>query len=110
MATIKLKVSRIGNSRGVRLPADVLKRYRIGDSVILEERSEGLLLRPDRHAETKLSWEDTAQAMAAAREDWSAWDRATSDGLIGIPWESSAVDRVAEAGGTYQARRRKPKP
>ena len=43
---VKLKVARIGNSRGVRQPAASLRRYRIGDSVVMEERSDGILLRP----------------------------------------------------------------
>ena len=47
MKTTELKVARIGNSRGVRLPAEVLRRYAIGDSVVMEERDEGLLLRPN---------------------------------------------------------------
>jgi antitoxin component of MazEF toxin-antitoxin module len=46
MATVKLKVARIGNSRGVRLPAASLRRCRIGETVLMEERSEGILLRP----------------------------------------------------------------
>jgi len=29
----------------------------------------------------KLSWEETAQAMAAAREDWSEWDACAGDGI-----------------------------
>ena len=46
MTTMKLKVARIGNSRGVRLPAKSLRRYRIGETVVMEERSDGILLRP----------------------------------------------------------------
>lgn len=70
----QLKVARIGNSRGVRLPAASLRRYRIGATVLMEERSEGILLRPTGPAVEKLSWEDTAREMAASDEDWSAWD------------------------------------
>jgi len=73
---MKLKVSRIGNSRGVRLPAASLRRYRIGETVLMEERSEGILLRPTGPVVEKLSWEDTAREMAARRGDWSAWDTA----------------------------------
>ena len=32
---MRLKLARIGNSRGVRLPAASLRRYRIGDSVVM---------------------------------------------------------------------------
>ena len=76
-----MKVARVGNSRGVRIPAETLKRYQIGDSVVMEERAEGILLRPRRAAAEKLSWEETANAIAAAAEDWSEWDVALGDGL-----------------------------
>jgi antitoxin component of MazEF toxin-antitoxin module len=69
MKHVALKVARIGNSRGVRIPATTLERYRIGDSVVMEERAEGILLRPRRSAGPKLSWEDTALAMSAEAEE-----------------------------------------
>lgn len=88
MATVKLKVARIGNSRGVRLPATTLRRYRIRETVVMEERSEGILLRPAGAAAEKLSWEDTAREMAASSEDWRAWDAAIADGLDDLPWDA----------------------
>jgi antitoxin component of MazEF toxin-antitoxin module len=36
MDSTRLKVARIGNSRGVRLPARTLESYRIGDTVLME--------------------------------------------------------------------------
>jgi hypothetical protein len=48
MKTLELTVTRVGNSRGVRLPADVLRRYRIGGKVIMEQRSDEIALRPIR--------------------------------------------------------------
>src|ERR1035438_3037635 len=107
MTTIHLKVARIGNSRGVRIPAPTLERYRIGDSVVMEERAEGILLRPRRAAGPKLSWDDTARAMASEAENWSAWDETLSDGLDQVPWEPAPAKRVAEKGGAYQAVDRK---
>ncbi len=104
MATMKLKVARIGNSRGVRLPAASLRRYRIGETVVMEERSEGILLRPTGPVVEKLSWEDTAREMAASREDWSAWDTAAADGLDDVPWPTGRKDRVAEPPSRYRAR------
>jgi antitoxin component of MazEF toxin-antitoxin module len=74
MKRVELKVARIGNSRGVRLPAGTLARYRIGDTVLMEERSDGILLLPRSHLSTKLSWEETAREMARAGEDLSEWD------------------------------------
>ena len=35
----------------------------------------------------KLSWDDTASAMAASREDWTEWDDAVADGLDDLPWQ-----------------------
>ena len=104
MNEIKLKVARIGNSRGVRLPATTLRRYRVGAALWMEERSDGIMLRPVANAAEKLSWEDTAREMAAAAEDWSAWDSAADDGLANTPWDSP-VSRVAEKRTVYRARR-----
>jgi antitoxin component of MazEF toxin-antitoxin module len=103
MATVTLKVARIGNSRGVRLPAASLRRYRIGDTVLMEERSEGILLRPTGPAVAKLSWEDTARAMAASRENWSEWDLTSADGLDDLPWQPGG-SHVAEAPSRYRAK------
>ena len=96
MSIMKLKVARIGNSRGVRLPAASLRRYRIGDAVVMEERSEGILLRPTGPVVEKLSWEETAREIAASREDWSAWDTAAADGLDGLPWQAHRKGRVSK--------------
>ena len=104
MKPVELKVARIGNSRGVRLPAATLERYGIGDSVVMEERSDGILLRPAGGAEPKLSWEETARAMAAEAEDWSEWDATAADGLDDLPWDSPR--RVAEPKPAYGPRRR----
>ena len=103
MKSVELKVARIGNSRGVRIPATTLERYRIGDSVVMEERSEGILLRPRRSAGLKLSWEATALAMSAEPEDWSDWDTALADGLDEIPWTPAKAKRIAESTRSYPA-------
>lgn len=91
MRTRELKVARIGNSRGVRLPAASLKRYSVGSVMIMEERAEGMLLRPAGPAVEKLTWEGTAREMAATNEDWSEWDVLDGDGLDSVPWEASNV-------------------
>jgi len=104
MATMKLKVARIGNSRGVRLPAASLRRYRIGEAVLMEERSEGILLRPTGPVVEKLSWEDTAREMAASHEDWGAWDTAAPDGLEHLPWQADRKRRVAGVPSRYRAK------
>jgi antitoxin component of MazEF toxin-antitoxin module len=110
MPKITLKVARIGNSRGVRIPAQTLERLGIGDSVIMEERSDGILLRPVESGPVKLSWQQTAAAMALSHEDWSDWDSTLADGLDQIPWDEPAKKRrVAEARGDYTAKKASPK-
>ena len=101
MKTRELKVARIGNSRGVRLPASSLKRYSVGSALIMEERAEGILLRPTGQAVEKLSWEDTAREMAAECEDWNEWSGMDADGLQSLPWEVSLGGQVREKRSRY---------
>jgi len=50
------------------LPKATLAKYPIKESVLLEEREEGILLRSK--TDKRLSWEETFQAMAHEKEDW----------------------------------------
>jgi len=109
MKPIELKLTRIGNSRGIRLPADTIKRYGFGDVVVMEQRSDGIFLRSSGPAMPKLSWEDTAREMELAHEDWSDWNAVSADGLSDIPWEDdrSRVRRIAEPKPDYPVRKKK---
>lgn len=78
-AKVELKVVQIGNSRGVRLPKAVLERYEIKDSLVLEAREDGLLLR--RKKDKRLTWEDTYREAAREKEDWSDFDATLADGI-----------------------------
>jgi antitoxin component of MazEF toxin-antitoxin module len=89
--TLELKIAKIGNSRGVRIPAEVLRRHAFTESAIMVESVDGILLRPKKRTEVKMSWADTAKAMAVASESWSDWDVAASDGLADLDLESSCV-------------------
>ena len=71
----------------------------------MEERSEGILLRPTGPFVEKLSWEDTAREMAAAHEDWKAWDVAIADGLADLPWRKGKQAKVAERSAPYRTKR-----
>ncbi len=103
MRTVELKIARIGNSRGVRLPAATLRRYHIGDHVLMEERAEVILLHPKTPGAPKLSWKDTALEMAASLEDWRGWEAVASDGLENLPWKANVL-AVAEPGAVYGAK------
>jgi len=91
------------------LPAASLRRYRIGAAVLMEERSEGIFLRPVGPVVEKLSWEDTASEMAAGREYWGEWVAADADGLESIPWETREACRIAEKKSRYRSVRRSAK-
>ena len=105
MQTIEVKVARIGNSRGVRIPADVLRRYAVGETLVLVESLDGILLRPKQQAGPKFSWAETARAMASEKEDWSEWDATASDGIEDAPWDTG---RAAEKPVSYHARSKQP--
>jgi antitoxin MazE len=77
--TVELKVVAIGNSRGVRLPKEIIERYAIQDAIVLEAREEALVFHNKR--DKRLSWEDTFKEMAREREDWSDFAGTTADGL-----------------------------
>lgn len=106
MKPVELKIARIGNSKGVRVPAATLRRYGIGATVVMEERSDGIMLRPSGPLVAKLSWEDTAREIALSAEDWSEWDATTSDGLQSHPWNAGGPPKVAEQTAGYKGIRR----
>jgi antitoxin component of MazEF toxin-antitoxin module len=87
MKRLELPLARIGNSRGIRLPADLIRKHGLEGGLLLEERRDALVLRPKPGSRRKSSWEETAREMAAADEDWSVWDGALADGLENCPWE-----------------------
>ncbi|WP_446010144.1 AbrB/MazE/SpoVT family DNA-binding domain-containing protein [Candidatus Electrothrix sp.] len=74
-----VKIVPIGNSQGIRLPKEVLRKYGFVDSLILEETGTGLLLRKQEN--NKLSWEETYKAISEEQEDWSDFNVTVADGL-----------------------------
>ena len=101
---MELKITKIGNSRGVRIPADVLRQYAFMDAAVMVAGVDGILLRPKQNADEKMSWEETAKAMAAAQEDWSEWDSLAADGLESIPWQ---MNETAGKKNTYRTSKKK---
>jgi antitoxin MazE len=77
--TRDVKLIPIGNSKGVRIPKELLQKYGLNQSLLLEETERGLLLR--KKEDGKLSWEDTYKAMAEEKEDWTDFDTTLLDGL-----------------------------
>lgn len=83
-----LKIIAIGNSRGVRLPQALMRRYGMADQITLEERPEGLLLRGSLSgkASLKQTFTEMAREQAADIEDWRDLDGLEADGLDGVRW------------------------
>ena len=80
---MKTKVVRIGNSRGIRIPKEILETYRLdtGDELAIDRQSDGILLRPVR-APGFVSREHAYKEMVAERADndeWSEWDGVAGD-------------------------------
>ena len=82
MKTLQLGICRIGNSRGIRIPARLLKKYGLVDIVVIEEKPDELVL--GAAGGGKLSWEQTLKEMAASKENWDDFDSTVTDGLDAI--------------------------
>lgn len=98
MKTFEISLAQIGNSRGIRLSADLIRKHGFERGLVLEDRGHEIALKP-KGGPKKLSWEATARAMAAAGEDWSEWDPTLADGLDQIPWEGPIPKAVRAAFG-----------
>ena len=83
-----IKIIRIGNSQGIRLPKPLLQKYGLDKELILEEIEEGILLRKPEGR--RLSWEDTYREIAADRGERAEWvelDTALLDGIGGDEYD-----------------------
>jgi len=74
-----IKLVPIGNSKGIRIPKKLLQKYGFKDKIILEETTEGILLKAK--GDSKLSWEETFREMALENENWDDFDTTLLDGL-----------------------------
>lgn len=77
---MQAKLIDIGNSKGLRIPKNLINKYHLQAKLNLEEKSDGILIKADAPA-NKLSWEDTYRDMGKTKEDWSDWDSVAADGI-----------------------------
>jgi hypothetical protein len=66
----------------------MLRKYRITESVLVEEQADQIILRAVRTGTPKLTWEQTYQEMAASGEDWTDWEGMAADGLEEVTWKA----------------------
>ncbi len=83
---MKAKLVKIGNSRGVRIPHELLQAYSLleGDEVDIEARRDCIVLHPVAAGRGQLSYAAAYQEMAeeaAEAAEWAAWDISAGDGL-----------------------------
>jgi antitoxin MazE len=81
----ELKIVRIGNSKGIRLPKSIIDKYGFEDLLQVEEADNGIFLKSKN--DEKLSWEATFKEMKSETEDWSDFDDTINDGLDGDGFE-----------------------
>lgn len=65
--SVRSRVIKIGNSRGVRIPKPMLEQAGLRDEVELLPQADGLLLRPIRRA--RAGWSEQFARMAAEGDD-----------------------------------------
>lgn len=65
--TVKVRIIRIGNSRGIRIPKTILEECRLEDTVELQAQEGKLVVQPIRTA--RQGWEEAYHRMAEAKAD-----------------------------------------
>jgi antitoxin component of MazEF toxin-antitoxin module len=113
MKAHETSLARIGNSRGIRLPAEWIRRHGLESGIVLEDRGDQIVVKALKPSNPKLSWEETAVEMSKADEDWSEWETAAGDGLEAVPWYSDSPTPkavvVREEGGEESRRTKRRK-
>ncbi len=64
---MKVKITRIGNSKGIRIPKPILEQLRIEKEVELETDGDSLIIRSTR--ELRKGWDAAFKKMAQRRDD-----------------------------------------
>ena len=85
---MKARLIRIGNSRGIRIPQELVRIYKLreGTELELEERREGILVRVAEGADGVIPWGAAYQEMAgesSEASEWAEWDVTAGDGSDG---------------------------
>ena len=75
-----VKLIEVGNSKGLRLPKNLVNKYKLDLGIVLEEKEEGILIKPVKK-DNKLSWDETYREMANEKEEWDDLDITVEDGI-----------------------------
>jgi antitoxin MazE len=67
MATMKIKIIQVGNSRGIRLSKSLIKQYNMKDEVLLEAKKDSIVIRPVGNP--RAGWEKSFEKMRLRGDD-----------------------------------------
>ena len=85
MSSVKTKVVRIGNSRGIRIPKVILDQCHINDEVELEAKEDCLIIKSPHTA--REGWDLAFQKMHENRDDVLIISDAISNEFDEDEWE-----------------------
>jgi antitoxin MazE len=90
---MEVPLAQIGNSRGVRLPSALIRKHGFDQGVLLEDRGHEIVLKR-KGGSRKLSLEETYKEMVASQEDWTDWEKTSTDGLGDFHWNHPIPKKV----------------
>jgi len=67
MNSIKVKIIRIGNSKGIRLSKSLIEQYNMKDEVLLEAKKDSIVIRPVENP--RANWEKSFEKMRFKGDD-----------------------------------------
>ena len=67
MRSIKVKIIRIGNSKGIRLSKSLIEQYNMKDEVLLEAKKNSIVIRPVENP--RADWEKSFKKMRLRGDD-----------------------------------------
>lgn len=67
MNSIKVKIIRIGNSRGIRLSKSLIDQYNMKNELLLEMKKDSIVIRPAKNARS--GWEKSFKKMQLQGDD-----------------------------------------
>ncbi len=87
MPTVKIKVVRIGNSRGIRIPKVILDQCRINDEVELETKEDCLVIKSPHTA--RGGWGIAFQKMHGNQDDTLVMDDSVTNEFDEEEWSGN---------------------
>ena len=85
MSSVKIKVVRIGNSRGIRIPKVILDQYHINDEVELETKEDCVIIKSSHTARD--GWEMAFKKMYENQDDVLLMDDGITNEFDEEEWE-----------------------